>query len=209
MLAGALASLLVLGAPNDAANQLRVAWASQYEWRESGVANAVLDFTYAYHWKGEKDQEWRYGGRAQVVLAEGEIVRRHYPAVTKDRRKQIDPHVVWVLGRFARRPFEEEFQDMVFEGPEPARDGLLRVSAAPASPNKGATVSVTVTVENQGTVTQSFNVTLKDGGVPIGSAKAVTGLASGTTTQLVWSWDTSAVTAGVHTIMATAATVNA
>jgi hypothetical protein len=131
----ALISILVLAAPEDAAAKMRVAWASQYEWTESGVANAVLWFTYRSHWKGSKEgQEWSYEGRAQVVAVGGKIVRRHYPGLSEARRKQVERHVEWVLGRFARLPFEERFRDTTFEGPEAAGDGLQRITAiAPTS----------------------------------------------------------------------------
>ncbi len=131
MLTGALITLTMLAAPEDAAAQLRIAWASQYEWRESGVSNAALEFTYSYHWKGPKDQEWRYEGRGQVVVVGTEIVRRHYPGATESRRKQIDSHIAWAVGRFVRKPFEEEFKQMTFEGPDPTEDGFLRISVAP------------------------------------------------------------------------------
>lgn len=132
MLTGALLSLILLGAPEDPGAMLRIAWASQYEWKESGVENAVLEFTYAHQWKDHKtDYESDYEARAQVVVVGSEIVRRHFPGVSDSRRKQIEPHLAWVLERFVRKPFEEEFEDMTFGGPEPTEDGLLRIAVAP------------------------------------------------------------------------------
>jgi hypothetical protein len=129
-----LLALVVVGAPGDAEAKLRVAWASQYEWKESGVENAVLDFTYTYQWQGAKEgQGWTYEGQGQVVVDQSGIVRRHYPGATEARRKQIDAHVVWVVERFVRRPFEKEFEEMVFEGPETSKEGHLRVAVAPTS----------------------------------------------------------------------------
>jgi hypothetical protein len=132
MLTGALLAVAVLGAPEDAAAKLRVAWASQYEWKESGVENVVLDFTYTHHWKGrKKDSEWSYGVRAQVVVGGDKIVRRHYPGVSEDRRKGVEGHLAWVLERFVREPFEEKYKEMTFSMEEPTEDGLLQISYAP------------------------------------------------------------------------------
>jgi len=134
MLTCTLIAIAVLGAPKDAAAMLRVAWASQYEWKESGVENVVLEFAYSHHWQDHKvDYESRYEVRAQVVVVGDKIVRRHYPGVSDGRRKQIEPHIAWVLERFVRQPFEEEFKEMTFGGPEPTEDGLLRISVAPES----------------------------------------------------------------------------
>jgi len=134
MLTGTLLALAVLGAPEDAAAKLRVAWASQYEWKESGVKSAILEFTYASHWKASKtDYEYDWEKRGQIVAVGAEIVRRHFPGATDTERKTIDGHLAWVLERFARKPFEEEFKEMTFGGPEPTEDGLLRISVAPQS----------------------------------------------------------------------------
>jgi hypothetical protein len=134
MWTGTLLALAVLGAPEDAAAKLRVAWASQYEWKESGVENAVLELTYTSHWKASKtDYEYDWEKRGQIVVAGGEIVRRHYPGTTDNERKTIAGHVAWVLGRFVRKPFEKEFEELTFGGPEPTEDGLLRISVAPQS----------------------------------------------------------------------------
>jgi hypothetical protein len=113
MWTGTLLALAVLGAPEDAAAKLRVAWASQYEWKESGVENAVLELTYTSHWKASKtDYEYDWEKRGQIVVAGGEIVRRHYPGTTDNERKTIAGHVAWVLGRFVRKPFEKEFEEL-------------------------------------------------------------------------------------------------
>ena len=134
MLTSALIALTLLGAPKDAAAMLRVAWASQYEWKESGVENAVLEFTYSHHWQDKKaDYESSYEVRAQVVVVGSKIVRRHYPGSSEGRRKQVEPHLAWVLERFVRQPFEEEFKEMTFDGPEPTEDGFVRISVAPQS----------------------------------------------------------------------------
>lgn len=132
MLTGALLALTLLGAPEDAGAMLRIAWASQYEWKESGVENAVLEFAYTHQWQAaDSDNQSSSEARGQVVVAGGQIVRRHFPGLSDTRRKAIEPHLAWVLARFVRKPFEEEFEDMTFGGPEPTEDGFVRISVAP------------------------------------------------------------------------------
>jgi len=128
---GVSLSLLLLAAPEDAAERLRVAWASQYEWREDGIENATLDFRYRSGWQSREheDQHWEVEGRAQIVVVGREIVRSHFPGGA-GRRGQLEGHLKWILGRFVRAPFEEEFKDMRFEGPEPTADGLVRITVA-------------------------------------------------------------------------------
>lgn len=129
MIAWAFPTFLLLAAPDDAAARLRTAWASQYEWREDGIENATIGFRYRYRWQGHEDEEQRPAeeGRAQIVAVGREIVRSHFPGAAEGRREQLVPHLEWVLGRFARDPFEEHFKDMQFDGPETTDDGLERI----------------------------------------------------------------------------------
>lgn len=135
MLAGA-ALVLLLAAPEDGVEKLRVAWASQYEWRESGVENATLEFTYRYHWKGGGDWERKYEGRGQVVVGEHGIVRRHFPGAGRDRREEIGGHVEWATRRFARPLFDDEFKDREFGAAVALEDGSLRIEMKPAAENE-------------------------------------------------------------------------
>lgn len=110
-------ALLLLLAPEDPAQMMRVAWASQYEWKEDTVESATIDFSYTRTW-GEKGEFTREGQGHLVVVGDA-IVRRHYPDVTDDdMRARIDGHIDWVLARFVRKPFEEAFKDAKFAGPE-------------------------------------------------------------------------------------------
>lgn len=127
-----LLAMALLGAPENAGAALRIAWASQYEWKESGVENVVLEFAYTNQWHAtDSDNQSHSEARGQIVVVGSEIVRRHLPGVSETRRKTIEPHLAWVLERFVRKPFEEEFEDMTFGGPEPTEEGFLRVSVAP------------------------------------------------------------------------------
>jgi hypothetical protein len=122
-----LIALLLLLAPDDPAQMLKVAWASQYEWKEDDVKSATIDFTYTREW-GEK-AEFKRTGQGQLVVVGDAIVRRHYPEATDlDTRRFIDGHVDWVLGRFIRRPFEEAFKDAKFEGPEKSAYDQMKVT---------------------------------------------------------------------------------
>jgi hypothetical protein len=122
-------ALLLLLAPDDPAQILRVAWASQYEWREDKVESVTIDFRYSRVW-GEKGEQTREGA-GQVVVVGDEIVRRHYPdTADDDARRQLDEHVNWALGRFVRKPFEEAFKDAKFTGPEPSAFEQRKISTA-------------------------------------------------------------------------------
>ena len=74
--------------------------------------------------------------------------------------------------------------------------------SAPSSVTQGATVNVAVTVRNIGTQdVGSFNVTLRDNGTSIG-VQPVSGLATGATTTLNFSWNTTGAATGTHTLAA-------
>jgi len=110
-------ALLLLLAPDDPAQMVKVAWASQYEWKEDTVESATIDFTYTRTW-GEKGEYTRKGSGHIVVVGDA-VVRRHYPDAASDEERQgIDAHVDWVIARFVRKPFEEVYKDVKFSGPE-------------------------------------------------------------------------------------------
>jgi hypothetical protein len=124
-----LAILLLVLAPDDPTQMLRVAWASQYEWKEDNVKSVTIDFGYSHVW-GEKGESTR-SGTGQIVIVGDEVVRRHYPdAIDEDARKEIDRHVEWALGRFVRKPFEEQFKDAKFTGPEDSAYDQKKISSA-------------------------------------------------------------------------------
>ncbi len=125
MVTGLVALLLLV--PDDPAQLMRVAWASQYEWKEDSVQSATIDFTYTRTW-GEKG-EFSREGQGQIVVVGDAIVRRHYPDVTDDdMRARIDGHVDWVLARFMRKPFEEAFKDAKFSGPEKSAYDQMKIT---------------------------------------------------------------------------------
>jgi len=78
---------------------------------------------------------------------------------------------------------------------------------APSSVVQGYTVTIDVTVENQGTFGEIFDVVLTDDtdGVTIGSQPA--SLSAGGSTIVTFSWDTTGATAGDHSLTATAGPV--
>ncbi|MHC4548810.1 MAG: hypothetical protein ACYTEZ_08520 [Planctomycetota bacterium] len=118
MVAGLL--VLLLGAPEtDAVKLLRVAYASQYEWKEDGVKNITLEFTYTWSWGPIGGGGTQRQGTGQIVVLGDRIVRRHYPDLqTESERAGFDEHIVWIVRRFVRRPFEAVFKDAKLEGPE-------------------------------------------------------------------------------------------
>ncbi|MGH2500116.1 MAG: S8 family serine peptidase [Candidatus Limnocylindria bacterium] len=79
---------------------------------------------------------------------------------------------------------------------------------APASVPRGSSATVEVTVANEGTYSETFDVTLTDStdGVQIGSQSV--SLAAGASTKLTFTWTTDITTAlGDHTLTATASAV--
>ncbi|MDP2948494.1 MAG: S8 family serine peptidase [Chloroflexota bacterium] len=95
-------------------------------------------------------------------------------------------------------------------GPPPpaSHDVAVTGLTAPASVTQGSTVQVTVAVANQGSVAETFSVTLEDttAGTVIGSTSVSLGAAGSTTAS--FSWNTTGVATGAHTLTATAAPVS-
>lgn len=121
---------VLLGAPDEeAVRLLKTAWASQYEWKEDGVANATLPFRYEIRESGDGDRSARYEGEGELVLVGGEVVRRHYRATAESRQKELDGRLDWVVARFVRRPFDEVFKEANLAPPEACGDGSKRIAA--------------------------------------------------------------------------------
>lgn len=136
----ALLVLLFVGAPEtDAAELLKVAYASQYEWKEDGLKNITLEFTYTWAWgpkASPKDKEapprTTLRGVGRIVVVGQRVVPGHYPDLYPDSswprggrqvngtelRREFEGHMAWVLRRFVRRPFDAIFKDAKFQGPE-------------------------------------------------------------------------------------------
>ncbi|MGQ0615166.1 MAG: hypothetical protein ACT4PV_15645 [Planctomycetaceae bacterium] len=123
---------LLLAAPEASASEmLKIAWASQYEWKEDQVGNATFGFAFTVKRKWGQGGETEYEGKGQVVVVGDAVVRRHYRGLAEDRRKEVDGHLDWVLGRFVRKPFEQEFQGIEITGPEEAPTERKKVTAGP------------------------------------------------------------------------------
>ncbi len=80
------------------------------------------------------------------------------------------------------------------------------VTPLPTTVKTGEPVSINVTVVNEGTEKETFNVTVYYDDTTIGT-QTVTELASDASQSLTFNWDTSDVTAGTYTIKASANTV--
>ncbi len=89
--------------------------------------------------------------------------------------------------------------------PVEGHDVAVTAIIAPGSVLLGEQVTVDVTVENQGTFDETFDVELTDGGSPIDSRTV--SLAPGASTVAGFTWDTTAASLGDHTLTATAGPV--
>jgi hypothetical protein len=128
VLAG-LIGVLLLASPEEAQARLKVAYGSLYEWKESGVANVTLDFTYERKWRTLDAEGVGSRGTGQVVVVGDEIVRRHYPGASEEERREIDLHLAWVLDRFVRKPFEERFKEANVWELQKLEDGTEKIRA--------------------------------------------------------------------------------
>ncbi|MHC4972649.1 MAG: hypothetical protein ACYTG3_09990 [Planctomycetota bacterium] len=131
--------VLLLGAPEtDAAKLLKIAYASQYEWKEDGLKNVTLEFTYTWTWgpkakpKDKKTPLTRHEGAGRVVVVGQRMVPGHYPDLRpgsktlegQDVRAEFEEHIRWVLQRFVRQPFDTAFKGVKLQGPEETAFGL-------------------------------------------------------------------------------------
>jgi len=83
---------------------------------------------------------------------------------------------------------------------------VVTVTPSPTEVTAGESVSISVVVKNEGTQAETFNVTAYYDTTAI-DTKTVTNLASGATTTLTFTWDTTDVAEGNYTIKAVANTV--
>jgi len=139
--------LLLVGAPEtDAAKLLKIAYASQYEWKEDNLENVTLEFTYHWTWgpkarpndKKPPPPAANLEGAGRVVVVGERVFPGHYPDLRRDGqwqregrtvrgpeiRNEFQGHIAWVLRRFVRQPFDKLFKDAKFEGPEKTAFGL-------------------------------------------------------------------------------------
>ena len=83
---------------------------------------------------------------------------------------------------------------------------IVGVAASPTEVVEGELVEISVEVENQGTATETFDVTVYYGVLAI-ETKTVVNLAGGADTTVAFSWNTSAVSPATYTMSAVASTV--
>jgi len=83
---------------------------------------------------------------------------------------------------------------------------VVSVTPSPTEVTAGDSVSISVVVKNEGTVAETFNVTAYYDTTAI-DTQTVTNLASGATTTLTFTWDTTDVDEDEYTIKAVASTV--
>ena len=100
-------------------------------------------------------------------------------------------------------PIEHMVEDGIFAYPLSRDIAVTSVTASPASVPPGETVSINVTVENQGNVPEAFNVTTYYDSAVIDTIVNVI-LEDGVDTHLTFAWDTTGVAAGTYTIKAEA-----
>ncbi|MEE8104166.1 MAG: hypothetical protein V3T86_01375 [Planctomycetota bacterium] len=129
-----LLPILLLGAPEktnkpeEGVKRLRIAWASQYEWKEDNVENANCEFRFRYV-RGTGTLEQVYESAGEFLVVDGKIVRRHYTGLPTDRRAHLDAHIDWIVARFVRQSFEKKFEDVKMGGPEDMPGGNIKISA--------------------------------------------------------------------------------
>ncbi len=127
MVAGFALSLLLIAAPDvDATKTLKVAYASQYEWKEDDVKSTTLSFKYEHKWE-RKENKTSWEGHAHAVVVDGEIVRIHAPSASDGELETIRDHLEWMLGRFVRKPFDEQFKEAVVGKPTDSAGGAIRI----------------------------------------------------------------------------------
>ena len=100
-------------------------------------------------------------------------------------------------------PIEHMVEDGIFAYPLSRDIAVTSVTASPASVPPGETVSINVTVENQGNVPEAFNVTTYYDSAVIDTIVNVI-LEDGVDTHLTFTWDTTGVATGTYTIKAEA-----
>jgi len=108
-------------------------------------------------------------------------------------------------------PGETEIEDNTYiDGTvtvKPVRDvAVVGITPSITQVDVGQVVNITVTVRNEGTLTEDFDVTLYYDDAVIGT-QTVTGLVPGAEKTLKFSWDTSDVAEGEYTIKAEASMV--
>jgi hypothetical protein len=120
---------LLLAAPaSEASQMLKVAYASQYEWKEDDVKSVLMDFRYKLVRKEGKNVR-SYEGTGQMVVVGETIERRHFQGASWRENVDLTRHLDWIHDRFVRKPFDEQFKGIKLSGPEKIAGGFLKVAA--------------------------------------------------------------------------------
>ena len=90
--------------------------------------------------------------------------------------------------------------------PGDIHDVAVTAIAAPSTVILGTTATINVTIQNQGTLDETFDVVLSESPDGFSDTKSVT-LAAGASTTITFSWDTTAAAPGDHTLAVTAGPV--
>lgn len=78
---------------------------------------------------------------------------------------------------------------------------VTTVTCSPCTANAGTAIQISVTVQNVGNVTDSNIITqIKEGSTQIGTDRTISSLTSDNSSTKNWSWDTTGVSSGAHTI---------
>ena len=111
MVRAAILSFLLFAAPetDPARKLLRVAWASQYEWKEDKVTNATFDFEWSRSTRTKRNEEFLQEVQGTVVIADGEVQRVHLTKGAERHKPSASKDIAWVIQRFIRKSFEESF----------------------------------------------------------------------------------------------------
>ena len=127
--AGLLLTILLAQAvdADETTRKLRIAWASQYEWREDAIENVTLPFRARVVVRTGDSGESVRTAEGELTVVGAELVRVHAPRLTKDERATLVAHLDWVVRRFARLAFEERFKDVEIGAGETLPNGTLRV----------------------------------------------------------------------------------
>jgi len=113
-----------------------------------------------------------------------------------------------LLSNTVGEPITHTLNDGIF-ATTPVHDvAVINVEVNATQVMPGGYVEVNVTVANQGTFFETFDVTAYNDSTPIGSPQTVTNLGLGLTETLSFDWDTTGVAVGLYQVKAVASTVS-
>jgi hypothetical protein len=122
----------------------------------------------------------------------------------------LGPGVHTIRAVLNRSEFESDYADNTLVASFSFQWHNVKVSGITVSKTEatvGDSVTVSVTVLNQGNFTESFTVTAYANDTAIGSAQTVTNLAAGASQVLTFTWDTSGLNSGPYVFRAVASNV--